>query len=323
MQDQFDVSLFDSPYSQDEPPRWRRLAILIGILAVAAVTVAVAVWAGSNDSPDDLALSTSTSQPSSDSTVATTTLPTVRLTPNEPDPPLLHHPTRLPEGWEACRVIEDASRGDRFCDPQSPDDWVQVSVKYPQTVNSFDGAPTTGNVFDGKWLSVGETNEAAYLRGFTYVSVMSAALPPDTLLAIAGSIPSVSDFGALYGSYEVPLNMTDMSDEELALLLADFDNEPVVQRRTGEVQVFTPFVTLYGFWGDGFTLPDFAPTISLPRLVEAPRPLVIGESLESGRAIALWDQGGYGWRLEGRMTAENATDLTLELINQISDFPTE
>jgi hypothetical protein len=255
-------------------------------------------------------------------TATTTTSASMPLVAFQSDPPLLQHPTVLPEGWESCRVLEDASRGDRFCDPQNPDEWVQVAIRYPQTVDSFDSAPSTGDDFDGKWLSSGETNEVAYLRGFTYVSVMSSTVPADTILAIAASIPTVSEFDSLYGDYEVPLELTDVTDQQLAGLLSRFDDEPVVQRRTLEAQVFTPFVSLYGFWGDGFTLPDFASTIDLPRLADAPRPLVVGGSEPRGRVIALWDQGGYGWRLEGRMTFEEAQALAIELMNEIGNFPT-
>ena len=240
-----------------------------------------------------------------------------------PDPPILYHPTTLPHGWEACRVVDDASVGDRFCDPNDDESWVQVSVKESDQVRGS-GAQPTGDDHNGVWLDQGESNEVAYRRGPRYVVVLNnATIPVQALLDIAASIPVVSDYASLYGTHEDRLAADLVTDEELAALLLDYDDDPTVTRAQFEVQVFAPQVSVYGFGADKSSVPDFAWTIPRPRLIPADRPIVVGELPERLRGYAVWDQAGYGWRIEGQLTADEAAALAVRLVTRNAAFPTE
>ncbi|MEA3509971.1 MAG: hypothetical protein U9R51_00910, partial [Actinomycetota bacterium] len=76
-------------------------------------------------------------------------------------------------------------------------------------------------------------------------------------------------------------------------------------------------------YGDGLTVPDFAATLVMPRLVDADRPIVVGESSIRHRTYAIWDQRGYGWRLEGQITVDEITALARDLADRIAALETE
>ncbi|MEA2010664.1 MAG: hypothetical protein U9N78_08170 [Actinomycetota bacterium] len=326
MPDDIDESLLASPLDDD---RQSRRAVIFGSVAALLVAAAVAVWLFPGD--DDTGIRGVEAAPESvtvvdDTAAADTTgaaeAPEVVLWPYEPDPPILYHPTELPRGWEACRVVEDSSRGDRFCDRDGDEAFVQVSVKEAGDVRS-DAAPPTGDDYNGVWLDRGASNDVGYRRGMVWVVVRSDdALPAATLVEIAASIPAVSDFDSLYGTYEAALALEEISDGDLAALLSEFDPEPRVVRRDGEANVYAGDVSLYGFYADGHSVPDFAWSLPQPRLIPADRPIVVGVSSERNRAYAVWDQAGFGWRLEGRMTADEIAALAYDLVECIAALPT-
>jgi hypothetical protein len=295
-------------------------------VALAAAIVAIGlVWVLS-DSDDGTATQGGTdgaAPTTGGGTVPVSTIPRVTLVAFSPDPALLYYPMMLPDGWDICRQLEDVSQGDRFCDPDDEEaGWVQVALKDTGTVRSDRGG-ATGDPHGGRWLDAVDQRAVAYPAGQFLVLVVSTdedGLVPDDLLAVAGSIPLVANHSALYGTYEVPLDFEAVTDEQLAELVASIDSDPrVVANRNGaDAQVFMETGSLLLFYGDGFTTPDFGPNLPLPRLIEGDRPVVVGESPSRGRGFAVWDQRGFGWRLETNGTADTATELALDIIDRIA-----
>ncbi|MEN8234175.1 MAG: hypothetical protein ABFR89_04555 [Actinomycetota bacterium] len=329
MPDHIDESLLASPLGEERrSPR----GLLIGWVMIALVVLIVAVvWLSSGDNTEEAPgggestgserfVGTMVAAETTDTTAALE----VVLWPYESDPPILYHPTALPKGWETCRVVEDASKGDRFCDPQDPDRWVQVRVRQARDAR-YDGLPPVGDDDNGVWVERGATNEVAYRRSGNWIVVRNDdTLPAETLVEIATSIPVVGDFNALYGSYEVPLALEEVTDDDLADLMADFGSEPRVVRGDAEANVYAADASICGFHADGYSVPDFAWMVPQPRLVVASvdQPIVIGYSADKNRAYAVWDQAGYGWRLEGRMTVEEIEAAALALLERIGELPT-
>ena len=151
--------------------------------------------------------------------------------------------------------------------------------------------------------------------------VSSAALPEDSLITIAESIPLVGSRDSLYSAYEPPLNLETVTDEDLARLLESAGEDVRVTRRDLEASVFTSVIILRLFAVDELYVPDLAPWIPKPRLIDANRPVVVGESESRSRTYAIWDQRGYGWRLEGQMSVEEASRLALAVIEQVPALP--
>lgn len=242
----------------------------------------------------------------------------------ETDPELLYYPTLIPAGWELCRQIEDIAQGDRFCAADDDQAWLQVAVKDSGVVPT-DGAPFVSGSNTAVWLDHARFLEIANPVGtFQTLVVSSNALSDDDIVAVFESIPLVANRAALYGSYEVPLDLDAVSDGQLADLLTQYDSDPqVAGRRWGEAQVHTPTVSLQLFYGDGLTVPDFATTLAMPRLIDADRPIVVGESPTRNRTYAIWDQRGYGWRLEGQITVDEITALALNVVDRIAALETE
>ena len=121
----------------------------------------------------------------------------------------------------------------------------------------------------------------------------------------------------------MPLDLDAVTDDQLAGLMSHVDPNPRVSgRRTLSAEVHTPAVFLSLFLGDGFTLPDLAPTIGMPRLITADRPVVVGESTARRRTFTIWDQRGYGWHLEGQITIDEITTIALDLIDRIAALET-
>jgi hypothetical protein len=294
------------------------------VLATAIVAIGI-VWLVSV-SEDDTATQggASTAAPTTGGGIApVSTIPAVTLVAFSADLALLYYPTMLPDGWDLCRQLEDVSQGDRFCDPDDEESgWVQVALKDTGTIRS-DRSVATGDPHGGRWLDAGDQRTVAYPSGQFLVLVVSTVedgLVPDDLLAVADSIPLVANRSALHGTYEMPLDFETVTDEQLAGLVASIDSDPrVVANRNGaDAQVFMETGSLLLFYGDGFTTPDFGPNLPLPRLIEADRPVVVGESQSRGRGFAVWDQRGFGWRLETNGTADTATELSLDIIERIA-----
>ena len=329
MSDRFDESLLESPIPPGKPGRGWLAGIGIVVVVVAGIA---AVWfgfladGGLPDEDDTSGGSAGTSIASN--TVQTTpTVPALVLDSFVPEPPLLYYPTLLPEGWELCRQLEDKSKGDRFCDPDDDESlsWLQVTVKDAGAVR-LDRGQSTGDPHGGVWLEKGDRIEVAYPSGQFLVVVLATEsdLTEDDVLAISESIPLVGGRDTLYGSYELPLDLGAVTDEQLAGLVSAIDPDPrIAGRRAGEAQIFTSSGSVYVFFGDGYTVPDFGPTLSFPYLVAADRPLVVGESPSRGIAYAVWDQRGHSWRLETQDTAEDITTLALDLIDRIAALETQ
>ena len=188
----------------------------------------------------------------------------------------------------------------------------------------LEGAPPIPDTHGGVWLNRSDPAEIAIPSGaFHFVVVTSKALPDNELIAVAGSIPVVANRDALYGSYEVPLDLDAVSDDQLAGLMSHLDANPrVAGRGWGEAQVLTSTVFLSLFDGDGLTVPDFATTLPLPRLITADRPVIVGESTARRRVYAIWDQRGYGWCLEGQVTVDEITAIALDVIDRVAALET-
>jgi hypothetical protein len=200
-----------------------------------------------------------------------------------------------------------------------------VAVKDTDLVR-FDRGQPTGDPHGGVWLDQGDRLEVAYVVGAVSAVIVTAdgtGITKRDLLAVADTIPLVGRRELLAGSYELPIALGETTDEQLAALLTPLDPDAHVSgRRPGEAQVFASEVSLSLFWGDGLTVPDFAVSMPYPRLVPAARPLIAGESPTRGRSYAIWDQGGYGWRLELQGTADDAAAIAADLIDRIADLPT-
>ena len=124
MPERFDKSLLSSPM----PPRSERGGRLVWLVAVVVVVAVIVVWLVLADGDESAggAADTSTTATST-AKITATTLPALVLEAHSADPALLYYPTLLPEGWEVCRQLEDISRGDRFCDPDDDNVWLQGS----------------------------------------------------------------------------------------------------------------------------------------------------------------------------------------------------
>jgi hypothetical protein len=55
--------------------------------------------------------------------------------------------------------------------------------------------------------------------------------------------------------------------------------------------------------------------------VSTDRPILIGESQERGRGYALWNQGGFVWRIEGQMNGDAAATPAAFFIGRNSELP--
>lgn len=326
MSDRFDESLLVSPIPPKKAGRGRVVGWGVLLLVVAGFAAVLFAFSTDDDPPGEtvtsggaVEASTTISEPSA------STMARVVLTRFESDPPLLYYPTLLPEGWETCRQLEDKSKGDRFCDPDDePASWLQVAVKDADLVR-LDQGRSSGD-HGGVWLESGERSEIAYPVGQFLAVVISTEtdLTEDDVLAISESIPLVGARATLYGSYELPLDLDAVTDEQLAELVEGIDPDPrIAGRRTGEAQIFTSTGSLYLFFGDGYTVPDFGPTVPYPYLAVADRPLVVGESPSRGIVYAVWDQRGYGWRLETQVTAGDIETIARDLIERIAELETE
>lgn len=239
-----------------------------------------------------------------------------------PEETFLNHPTMLPEAWELCRHLETVDDGDRFCDPNDDDRWLQVSVEDGALLRLDQGDPIEGSD-TGVWLARGESSQAAFPSGSRDVFVIiSDALSDDELVAVAESIPLVVSRDSLYAEYEVPLDLALVTDEQLAGLLASIGEEVRVTRRDLEASVFTSVVILRLFAVDEVYVPQLALRIPKPRQIGSDRPVVVGESESRRRGYAIWDQRGYGWRLEGQITVEEASALALEIVELVAALPT-
>jgi len=324
MPERLDESLFESPLP--DTARRRRGPVVATVMLVVVVIVSIVRLVSDSDggtSPQGEA-NTVTSTTAS-GTAPVSTISALTLVEFSPDQALLYYPTMLPDGWDLCRQLDDVSQGDRFCDPDAADSiWLQVALKDAGTIRS-ERSVATGDPHGGRWLDAADQRTIIYPAGqflALVVSTVEDGLAPEHLLAVADSIPLVADREALYGTYEVPLDLAIITDEQLASLVASVDSDPrVVANRNGaDAQVFMETGSLLLFYGDGFTTPDFGPSLPLPRLIEADRPVVVGESPSRGRGFAVWDQRGYGWRLETNGTADTATDLALDIIERIASL---
>ncbi|MCP3972969.1 MAG: hypothetical protein GY720_00585 [bacterium] len=240
------------------------------------------------------------------------------LVPYIPEEAFLNHPTLLPEGWELCRHLERVDLGDRFCDPNAEDVWIQIGVEDAALLRLDQAEPIEGSE-TGLWLSTGENSEAAFPSGPNDVFVViGSGLADVDLINVAESIPLVSGREILFTDPEPQFDLDAVSDEELVGLL-DLLNEDVrVTRRDLQVSIFGPVVILRLFPVDGPYVSDVALRVPQPRQIAAERPLIVGESQSQGRSYAIWEQQGYGWRLEGQMTIEEATTIALDIIEQVA-----
>lgn len=257
------------------------------------------------------------------STLVSTASPSASdvLVATAPGERFINHPTLLPEGWELCRHLERAQTGDRWCHPDDEDVWLQVATRQRDLVRLDLGEPIEGSA-TGVWLARTEPIEAAFPSSAgDVVVVSSAALPEDSLVTIAESIPLVGSRDSLYAEYELPLDLETVSDEELAKLLESLGEEVRVNRRNLEASIFTSVIILRVFAVDELYVPDLAPWIPKPRLIDGDRPVVVGESESRSRSYAIWDQRGYGWRLEGQMTAQDASGLALAIVELVAALP--
>lgn len=296
--------------------RSRRRAWWLGAVFVVLVAAVVSIVALNGPGETERA-STATSQPSGELTTLSVDAP-MSLEPYDAEPALLYYPTVLPEGWDLCRQLEDISKGDRFCAPNDDDTWLQIAVKDHGEVR-LTGTPVR-DIPNAQWVTVvGETVLAVPSGEFQVVLVEGSGIPNTDVVAIAETIPLIGDRDALYADYEVPLDLQAVPGDALGDLLSTVDPEPrVAGRRTGEAQVYAETVSLSVFTGGGPTLPDFAATIPLPRLVPADRPLVVGESPSRSRSYAFWDQRGFSWRLEGRVSLDETYTLALSVIEKVA-----
>ncbi len=303
------AQLAKSLFAQTRITRPRHAALLSGL----ATTALLAAACGSYVPASTEALTTIASDTSQPEPMA--------VAAYEPEESFLNHPTLLPEGWELCRHLERADTGDRFCPPDEEEAWLQIATKPADRVRLDLGESIEGSA-SGVWLSRVDRIEAAFpFSTGDVVVVTSAVIPEQVLLAIAESIPLVGSRGSLYGEYELPLALEDVTDEQLTGLLGNLGEQVRVTRRDLEASVFTSVVILRLFAADELYVPTMAPWIPKPRLIDANRPVVVGESASQRRTFVIWDQRGYGWRLEGQMTVEDASELALEIIELVAGLP--
>jgi hypothetical protein len=307
--------LMESPLPPESGKR-RRIWIVLAVGVVLAFVVGLVLRHGSEER---VGASSDTNEVTTPATM--TTLPQMVLVEYLPEPALLYHPTVLPLGWQKCRQLEDSSRGDRFCDPDQEDVWIQVAIRDATPVVLANAVPIS-DAHGAMWLSQTDPVEIAVPSGtFSLVVALGNRVDGEDLLAVVESIPLVSSRDSLYGSYELPLAMADLTEEQLAGLVAAVDENPRVVGQgdaQGDVQVYAAAVTLRAFPNeDSGTLPDFAATLSLPRLLVTDRPVVVGETPSRGRSVAVWDQRQSSWRLEGQMSSVEMEALVVDVIERI------
>jgi hypothetical protein len=253
---------------------------------------------------------------------ATTTLAepgSVVLTAFTSDPPVLTHPTVLPDGWTMCSVTEDRFQPDRFCGG-SDDQWFEVKYAVPRPSNPEAAIPA--GIHNGEWLSETGTMELRFpINEHVAAAILAKGLEADQVLEIADSIPIVGGGDSLFGPYELPIDWESMTGDDLVDLLDQFEADAAVDLGRFELEVLTSNASLRGFSSRGYWTADAATDLPLARLVPADRPLVIGESTERRKGFAVWDQAGFGWRLEGNLTADDVTALALSVIAKLNDFP--
>lgn len=295
-------------------PWW---ATALAVLALAGIGFG-AWWllrpqAGPEEAEGSPAATSPGAVPTPEETTTTLTLVPVAL-----DPPLLHWPTLLPEGFDLCSQTDDLAAVDRFCPQPSSTPWVQVAVKDPAVLPMSRGVPIPSS-HGAVWLTAaGDPLEIAVPLSASAILVISGrGIEASPLLAVTQSIPLVVERAALYGAYEPQIDLEGLDDAALAGLMAGAAGDVRVSRRGGwgEAGVYAGSWWLSLSWTDRHLLPALATTVSRPRLEHFDgRPVVIGESRERGRAWALWDQGGLFWRLEGPGSALDASSLAGDII---------
>ena len=318
MAGQFDKSLLESPYEdrdRSSPSAMLIGSIVFGLIIVAGVGAAFVFRGGGSAEGADAGVSSTNTSPTTtvEDTVA------VVLGPVETDEQILYHPTILPTGWSACDVSENRASADKFCG-EDDSAWVSVKLVNPGTVSRSKGV--SAGVFSGLWLSDSDPRELFFPTSEHAATIVQArGLTIDNLLEIASSIPYVGEAASLVPDYELPLAFETLTEEHFSGLFAMIGDEPNVDLERFNVTVAGENAALTGFRLRGYWTPDAAVEIPLPRLVPADRPLVVGVSPDRGRGYAVWDQGGFGWRLEGNLTVEQATNLALEIVATMADFP--
>ena len=307
---QIDPDLLRSPHIDADENRRIRWGIggLVLIAIVPAVVVVVVLSTGGDPDEGTEAGATTTSGASA-----------IVLDAYAPDPPLLVHPRVLPVAWEACSVTEDPFDPDRFCGP-TENQWLEVEYMFPRPPD-----PETAvfaGLHNGEWVSESDLLEVRFpINEHVAVAVRAQGVDADSVLAIGDSIPLVSDRESLYGAYELPIDWESMTGDDLVGLLDQFERDATVDLGRFELTVRTSNATLYGFNPRSFWTPDAAMDLPMARLVDADRPLVVGESEELRKGYAVWDQAGFAWRLEGNLDADETTALVLSVIAKLADLP--
>lgn len=302
------------PPTPDRMPWW---ATALAGLALAGIGFG-AWWLLRPQSASDQATGSSGAISAWAATAPEATTTTLALVPVALDPPLLHWPTLLPEGFELCSQIDHLTTGDRFCPHPSSTPWVQVAVKDPAVLPMSRGVPIPSS-HGAVWLTAaGDPLEIAVPLSAAAILVVSGrAIEAGPLLEVTQSIPLVVERAALYGAYEPQIDPEGLDDAALAGLMAGAAGDVRVSRRGGwgEAGVYAGSWWLSLSWTDRHLLPALATTVSRPRLeIHNGRPLVVGESRERGRAWALWDHGDLFWRLEGPGSAVDASSLAGDII---------
>lgn len=307
---EFDRSLLEPVHEDgsDHPFLGTTIGVLlVVVVAVALISAAVAVRLNADKTAPHTTIA---AEPGTSSVV---------LTDLDADEPLVYWPTIAPEGWEVCGRSGNPSSGDRLCDPNG-EGWMRVSLI--EAVPT--GARPPGPLPDSTLLIEGDTLVLTKAIGEYALSVTANGLPKSSLVQMVVSIPIVGDAHRFAPLDEPVLDVTALSDDEIATILSDETAHPKVHRDRRSFNVFGESVTLLA--GDEHTLPG--PPITLidvlfwvrnPRLIDADRAVVIGES-ESGSTVALWDQAGYRLILEGSIPFDDMRRRTLDTIKAISEL---
>jgi hypothetical protein len=311
-----DPDLLRSPY--EEAASSHIPAPLVAGLVVAGIAVvAVATWllvrSGSGASEDAGAPGGPTT------TVPGSTV--LELVAFSPDPPILTHPTVLPRAWDVCSATDDRFEPDRFC-ADGLDQWVEV--RYVVARSSDPGEAIPAGIHEGGWVSETDPMEVRFpINDHVALALRSQGIEADQVLEVADSIPVLADRASLYGAYELPIDWEAIAEEDLVGLLDQFEADATVDLARFEVTARTSNATLYGFNSRGYWTPAAATDLPRARLVEADRPVVVGESMQLRKGYAVWDQAGFSWRLEGNFDADGAEELALSVIAKLSDLPSD